>query len=94
MEPTFSFPNEAAASGAVFGVGLIIFLVIILASLSVSILYVVAYCKIFSKAGFHWAMGLLMLVPIANLIMPLVLAFGQWPILEGRSQNMPRDGYH
>ncbi len=92
MEPTFSFPNEAAASGAVFGG--IILLVIILIGLAINILYVVAYCKIFSKAGYHWAMGLLMLVPIANLIMPLVLAFGQWPILEGRSQNMPRDGYH
>ena len=34
----------------------------------------------FSKAGYSWALGLLMLVPIANIIMPFVLAFGDWPI--------------
>jgi hypothetical protein len=41
---------------------------------------VLVYCKIFSKAGYHWAMGLIALVPLGNLIMLLVLAFGQWPI--------------
>ena len=35
---------------------------------------------IFSKAGFHWALGLLMMLPIANLIMLLILAFSTWPI--------------
>ncbi len=39
-----------------------------------------AYCRIFSKAGFSWALGLLMLVPIANIVMPFVLAFSEWPI--------------
>jgi uncharacterized membrane protein len=37
-------------------------------------------CMIFSKAGYHWALGLLMIVPIAHIIMPFVLAFGKWPI--------------
>lgn len=54
----------------------------LLISLIVTILMVWAYCKIFSKAGYHWALGLLMLIPIANVIMPLVLAFGDWPILK------------
>jgi hypothetical protein len=38
------------------------------------------YCRIFSKAGYSWALGLLMIVPIANIVMPFVLAFGDWPI--------------
>ncbi len=38
------------------------------------------WCRIFSRAGFHWALGLLMRVPVANIIMPLYLAFAQWPI--------------
>ena len=46
------------------------------------IIIVVALCKIFSKAGYCWALGLLMLVPIANLVMFLVLAFSDWPILK------------
>jgi hypothetical protein len=52
----------------------------ILMSLIVLIIKVLIYCKIFSKAGYCWALGLLMLVPIANIIMPFVLAFGVWPI--------------
>ncbi|MFC1738976.1 hypothetical protein ACFL1G_08015 [Planctomycetota bacterium] len=52
-----------------------------------------AYCKMFSKAGYHWALGLLMLVPIANLVMMLYLGFSDWPILKEvrqlRGQNQP-----
>jgi hypothetical protein len=39
-------------------------------------------CKIFSKAGYSWALGLLMLVPIANIIMAFYLAFADWPVLK------------
>ncbi|MHC4106321.1 MAG: hypothetical protein ACYSR9_15360 [Planctomycetota bacterium] len=53
---------------------------IILMSLIVLIIKILIYCKIFSKAGYNWALGLLMFVPIANIIMPFVLAFGEWPI--------------
>ncbi|MBW7988490.1 MAG: hypothetical protein FVQ84_00480 [Planctomycetes bacterium] len=48
--------------------------------LIVLIIKALIYCKIFSKAGYCWALGLLMFVPIANIIMPFVLAFGDWPI--------------
>ena len=54
----------------------------ILLGLIVAIITALIYCKIFSKAGYSWALGLLMLVPIANIIMPFVLAFGDWPILK------------
>ena len=48
--------------------------------LAVVVLTAVLFCKIFSKAGYHWALGLIMLIPIGNLVMLCVLAFGQWPI--------------
>ena len=64
--------SPAIALGIVL-VGLFIALVI-------TFIKVWIFCKIFSKAGYSWALGLLMLVPIANLIMPFVLAFGDWPI--------------
>ncbi len=41
---------------------------------------VLIFCKIFSKAGYCWALGLLILVPIANIIMAFFLAFADWPI--------------
>ena len=52
-------------------------LFVILVSL---IIMALIFCRIFSKAGYCWALGLLMLLPIVNIIMPFVLAFGDWPI--------------
>jgi uncharacterized membrane protein YhaH (DUF805 family) len=37
-------------------------------------------CKIFLKAGYSWALGLLMLIPIVNVIMAFFLAFADWPV--------------
>lgn len=55
-------------------------LFILFVVLVVTIIKVLVYCKIFSNAGYSWALGLLMLVPIANIIMLFVLAFAEWPI--------------
>jgi len=46
----------------------------------VTAIKILVFCKIFSKAGYSWAIGLLMLVPIANIIMAFFLAFADWPI--------------
>jgi len=72
-------PEELfAAVGPIIIIVVAIFL--LLMSLAVLVIKAVVYCKIFHKAGYHWALGLLMLVPIACVIMPFVLAFGRWPI--------------
>jgi hypothetical protein len=65
-------PN--AAFGAIFTIFMIFFVLIL------TVIQIVAFCKIFSKAGFSWALGLLMFVPIANIIMFFFLAFAEWPI--------------
>ena len=46
----------------------------------VTAIKILVFCKIFSKAGYSWALGLLMLVPIANIIMAFFLAFADWPV--------------
>jgi uncharacterized membrane protein YhaH (DUF805 family) len=49
-------------------------------------------CKIFSKAGYSWALGLLMLIPIVNIIMAFFLAFADWPVRrELRSLNQKQN---
>ena len=48
---------------------------------------VLAFWKICSKAGFPAPLGLLMLVPVANIVLPLYLAFADWPAL---SQKAPQ----
>lgn len=62
----------------VFGAIFIIFMTLL--ALIIAVIQIVAFCKIFSKAGYSWALGLLMLVPIANIIIIFYLAFAEWPI--------------
>lgn len=59
-----------ASFGLIFG----------LISIAAVVFAVIVYWKIFSKAGYNGAMSLLMFVPIANLIVLCILAFGEWPI--------------
>jgi len=62
----------------IFSIFFFIFMIpLVLIIVAVKILI---FCKIFSKAGYSWALGLLMLVPIANIIMLFILAFAEWPI--------------
>lgn len=53
----------------------------VLISLVVLVVSIMIYAKILSKAGYSWAMSLLLLVPLGNLVLLLILAFGNWPIL-------------
>ncbi len=50
------------------------------------------FCKIFSKAGYSWALGLLILVPIANIIMAFYLAFADWPVQKEVHQLRQQQG--
>jgi len=56
-------------------ISLIAFMVVVTNVISILIL-----CKIFAKAGYHWATGLLGLVPLINLFLPFYLAFADWPV--------------
>jgi uncharacterized membrane protein len=76
MEP-ICFENSSYAA-PVFIVLLTGFVVLV--SLIAIAIKVLIFCKIFGKAGYSWALGLLMLVPIANIIMAFFLAFADWPV--------------
>ncbi len=53
-----------------------------LIGLAFFVLFIIAYWKIFSKAGYSGALSLLLLIPIANIIIILYLAFSKWPVLQ------------
>jgi hypothetical protein len=72
MNDTTSSQVAAALTGFGLFIGIIAIVSIILA--------IVIWWRIFSKAGYSGALGLLMFVPIANLVMLLILAFAEWPI--------------
>jgi hypothetical protein len=43
------------------------------------LLYVLAWCRVFARAGHHSVLGFFMLLPGVNFFMLLVLAFASWP---------------
>ena len=76
MEPVYF--EQGVRGAPVFIVLLTAFIVLV--SLIAITIKVLIFCKIFGKAGYSWALGLLMLVPIANIIMAFFLAFADWPV--------------
>lgn len=54
--------------------------VVLLAVMVVVPMKLLIFCMLFHKAGYSWAFGLLMLVPLVNIIMIFILAFGDWPV--------------
>jgi hypothetical protein len=57
------------------------FLFVIPCMLIVMIVVLIPYWFIFKKAGFHPALSILLLIPIANFVMLYVLAFSQWKVV-------------
>jgi hypothetical protein len=83
--------EEALAAG----VGVVVFAIVGLIVLAFIIFAIVCWWKIFAKAGYSGALGLLLLVPFGELIMLLILAFGKWPALQDLARlrqqlNQPR----
>ena len=58
----------------------LVILVMVFFALLAATVRVVAFCMIFRKTGYHWALGFLMIIPLAELIVPLILGFADWPI--------------
>ena len=63
----------------------IIVIVLFLSAIG-ALLTVIPFWKICSKAGFPGALSLLLLVPIANIVLPFYVAFAQWPALKNQNQ--------
>ena len=57
---------------------LILFIAFIV--LAFTAIKVFSFCRIFSKVGYSWAFGLLMLLPMAEIVIPLILAIMEWPV--------------
>jgi hypothetical protein len=61
----------------------VIMIVAILSGVILGVLLtVVPFWMICKKAGFTPALALLMLVPVANLVLPFYIAFANWPALQ------------
>jgi hypothetical protein len=72
--------GDIASWGAVPIIILIFAGMVLFTGLIITIAITWIYCRIFSKAGYSWVLGLLTLIPIVNIIMLCVLGFGDWPV--------------
>ena len=76
--------SDSSGLGAVFGV-------LILVYVAIAVVSIVAWVKILNKAGYSGWWVLIGLVPIANIVMFLVFAFSDWPVLQ---QARGQAGYY
>lgn len=60
---------------------LMLVLFVIMGGVIGALITVIPFWKICAKAGFPGPLALLMLVPIANIILPFYIAFAEWPAL-------------
>ncbi len=58
-----------------------------------SLVVVVPYWMIFRKAGFPAFLGILMVVPLVNLVLLYVLAFSQWKVVPSNPNVYPVSNY-
>lgn len=83
---------ESDVSAALSPVFLLFLAISLLIGIPLLILTIVAFCKMAAKAGYHWALGLLILVPFGKFILPLFLGFADWPVLRELRQLRQRCG--
>ena len=66
-----------------FGPGpaeLILIIFIAFIAFGLTAVKVFSFCRIFSRMGYSWAFGLLMLLPLSEVVIPLILALIDWPV--------------
>ena len=70
--PNNTYDLSSWGIGAILGFGLL--------GILIWLVFLIAYIKIISKAGYSGWWVLIMFVPIVNVIMLLVFAYKEWPI--------------
>jgi hypothetical protein len=70
-------PNDDTVNN-VLSAGAVTALVIV--GIAVWLVFIIAYIKIISRAGYSGWWVLIILVPIVNIVMLLIFAYKEWPI--------------
>lgn len=78
MQNNMALPPDMAA---LFGPAFIIMIICsLLMSLAMAILFIVIWWRILKKVGWPSPLAFLMMIPLANTIVPICLAFSKWPV--------------
>lgn len=64
--------------------GIIVLLLTLLGSMFIAVLFVICWLIIWKKAGYTYPLllGILMLIPIVNIVLWFIFVFGNWPLIE------------
>lgn len=68
--------------------GIFIALMVVLVLVPIFLFKLFLWWRIFSKAGYSGAFGLLLLAPFGTLIMLCILAFSKWPAVNKPVQQV------
>lgn len=75
--PTLAYISQYDTSGAGAAIG-----ILIVVYAAIVVLFLVGWVKILGKAGYSGWWVLIGFVPLANLVMFLVFAFSEWPVVK------------
>jgi len=73
--------TQQQTANAIAGMGFGIILVLVLFVLAIIAFYIFLHWRIFTKAGMAGPLSLLLLVPFGSIIVPCILAFGDWRVV-------------
>ena len=76
-----SGPDPEVITGIIAAYAVVI-LIAMLVGLFVVALQIFCWWRIFTRTGSHGALSLLLLVPFGKVIVLLIAAFGNWPVLD------------
>lgn len=76
------------------GIGGGVLAVLVLVYLAIFVLFIIAYVKILTKAGYSGWWVLIGLVPLVGVVMFLVFAFSQWPVRRELELLRAQRGFH
>lgn len=57
----------------------------------IGLLVVIPFCKICSRVGWHWAWGLVAVIPLGSIVLIVLLALRPWPAA-ARAKRLDGDG--
>jgi len=80
MESSVAFSRGPGPEEVILILSMVFMVFMVFIGLVVTAITVFCFCRIFSKAGYSWAFGLLMLLPMAGIVIPLILAIMEWPV--------------
>lgn len=78
----YNYNIDSGSVGAFAGLSFVFVMIYCVVLLAILVVTGFIYYRLAKKMGYNPWFGLLMFVPIANIVIPFILIFSKWPIEE------------